>query len=505
MIKLTVDNCTTQIEGVEDLGIVDRISNSLSYKLASAQYSWQAKQTGWDGKVRLLTSQNRFPTGCLDTVCKTLQRYKLDYEICDERKWLVPENPIKWTGPTPYPYQIDMVESCLKNKHGMVRAATGAGKTLTIAKLVGEYNTSTVIYVVSLDLLEQMKEELEDCLDTPIGVVGNGECRIEKITVCSVWTAARAFERKKPKAIKRTFEESDIDTWSPSETQKHLIASMVKDAKLVIMDEAHFAAADSIKFVLSNSVSSANRFGFTATPWRTEGDDLLLEAAFGKIIHVIDSSWLIDNEYLVPPIIYFRDVPPLTDNVSKVWPKVKSKYIVENAERNKLLIDQVIKLLENGRKPLVLFREHKHGEILKSLLPGNIRYRYITGKKTKAERKEIRKEWEEGKLDLLLASTIFDQGINLPTLDALVVADPGKSTSKALQRIGRVIRSHKSSGKRNAIIVEFFDQCHYVDKHSYTRYLIYKTENRFKIKLGKEFAAYIAKKERYAKGNKTYG
>ena len=503
MIKLLVDNCMTQIEGLEELGIVDRVSRALSYKLASAQYSWQSRNSGWDGRIRLLTSKHHFPTGCLDVVRETLTKNKVEFETVDNRTWVAPGTPLEWIGPEPYAYQTEIVKTCLAKRHGMVRAATGAGKTLTIAKLASEYNTKTVIYVVSLDLLEQMKEELEDCLNVPIGVVGNGECRIEDITVCSVWTAARAFEKTPAKKLKKTFEDVDIDTWSPSEQQRKRIADMVKSASLVVMDEAHFAAAESIKFVLSNSAAAANRFGFTATPWRTDGDDLLLEAAFGRVIFTINSSWLIDQGYLVPPVIYFRDIPRLEHAIAKNWPTVRSEYIIDNDQRNKFIIEQALSLLEKGRKPLVLFREHRHGEALKKLLPSHIRYRYATGKKNKAERKEIRREWEDGKIDLILASTIFDQGINLPTLDALIVADPGKSTSKALQRIGRVIRSHKPSGKKNAIIVELYDQCHYVDKHSYLRYQIYKTEERFQLKLGAEFSAYIDKREKNGKGTKA--
>ena len=52
----------------------------------------------------------------------------------------------------------------------------------------------------------------------------------------------------------------------------------------------------------------------------------------------------------------------------------------------------------------------------------------------------------------LIASKIFDQGVDIPNLDALVLAGSGKSSGRALQRIGRVIRN--APGKKKAIVVE---------------------------------------------------
>jgi superfamily II DNA or RNA helicase len=55
----------------------------------------------------------------------------------------------------------------------------------------------------------------------------------------------------------------------------------------------------------------------------------------------------------------------------------------------------------------------------------------------------------------LIASKIFDQGIDIPELDALILAGSGKSSARALQRIGRVIRSYPS--KKWANVIEFWD------------------------------------------------
>jgi len=61
----------------------------------------------------------------------------------------------------------------------------------------------------------------------------------------------------------------------------------------------------------------------------------------------------------------------------------------------------------------------------------------------------------------------------------LVIACGGKSTVKALQRVGRVIR--KYPGKKFAVVIDFADQAPFLDNHSRTRYRIYTSEDGFDV------------------------
>lgn len=490
-IQLHVRNSNSQIIGLEDLNIIDCISKELSYE--AGYVTWHKKQAGWDGTYRLLNRRLQFPSGCLPRVCALLDRINIAYILKDEREYIQPKSGLDWVGYNLYDYQNDVIEHCIENKAGMVKSCTGSGKTLMISRLVYEYNLPTVIYVISTDLLQQMHETLSECLNVPIGIVGDGKCDIQNITVCSAWTAGRAYNKK----ILRGDEDVKPDNWSPSQVQRQDIRDMVEGARLAILDEAQFAAAESIKLILSNSKSAAHRFGFTGTPWRSTGDDILLEAAFGKRIYDLTASELIRQGYLVPAHFVWKDIPKLNVTSDKKYQAVESEYIIENPVRNKILIDSTLKLLELGRKPLLLFRKHKHGRLLRDLLPPDVNFRYVTGKVDPEKRREIREEFKAGKVDLILASTVYDQGIDLPALDALVLAGGGKSTAKALQRVGRVIRGNKEGGKTDSIVVETFDQAQYLRKHSYMRWLIYNTEDEFKFKTKAEFTNYINRMKRY--------
>jgi superfamily II DNA or RNA helicase len=487
-VEIKVFNCHAEIDGELQQGEIDTLGRALSYTQANSRYSFAYKSGHWDGRVRLLNRQLQFPAGLVDEVVRVLAGFGIVPQVTDCRKGISHSPVADWQGHPLRDYQQRAVERALDVGRGTMKMATGAGKTTVIAALCGAYNTQTVVYVVSLDLLTQVKETIETCLGIPVGLVGGGNCSLEKITVCSVWSAAAAYNTKDDADSEEDVAE---DKWSPSDEQKKNIRDMVEAARLVILDESQFAAAASIQAIMKNSKSAANRFGFSGTPWRSDGADILLTAAFGGNIVDIRASDLIELGWLVEPRIAFRDIPA-DFKLPKKWADVKKAYIVENEVRNHLLVQNTCKLLDLGRKPLLLFRDIKHGRMLEEMLPDGIRYEMVTGALAMDERERIKSQFKAGKIDLVLASSVFDQGIDLPALDALVLAGGGKSTAKALQRIGRVIRA--APGKTDALVLETWDQSHFVKKHSSARYEAYRLESRFKISAGPEMQATIGKK-----------
>ena len=84
------------------------------------------------------------------------------------------------------------------------------------------------------------------------------------------------------------------------------------------------------------------------------------------------------------------------------------------------------------------------------------------------------KDIEDGYVQCVIASRIFDIGLNLPILSGLVLASAGRSTVRCLQRIGRVIRLYP--GKKIAAVVDFADSAPYLSDHSERRREIYESE-----------------------------
>jgi superfamily II DNA or RNA helicase len=113
-----------------------------------------------------------------------------------------------------------------------------------------------------------------------------------------------------------------------------------------------------------------------------------------------------------------------------------------------------------------------------------LKIRFLQSKVNSEDRKQILEDFRAGELDCLVATSLADEGLDLPILDAVILAGSGMSKVKAMQRIGRAIR--KFPGKEKAYIVDFMDKAHYLEKHSKERFEIYGEEKEFIIKIQKK-------------------
>jgi len=377
-----------------------------------------------------------------------------------------------------YGFQVDSDNRYLL---GDFTVTHNSGKSLMIAMITARFNVKTVIYVIGIELLYQMKETIERAYPSmKVGMVGDGHCDIQDITIATIWSAAAAFG-KKAKLL-----DSDSTSHSKKKTKKAAlkkeeVRSMVMNAEMMFIDECQYAASETVQLLHRQSQCARHRFLFSGTPWRDGGDDLLIEAVGGPKIYDLNATTLIRNGWLVQPKIYFLDVPTIR-GVGKTYQEVYKNFVVENEVRNDLIVKSVHRLIEKNRKVLVLVTKIAHGKHLESLLEKDLRVSSLDGSNKTADRIGTIQDMKDGKLDVLIASKIFDQGIDIPELDALVLAGSGKSSARALQRVGRVIRRGKEgSNKKDAIVVDFFDNCKYLRDHTHVRNRIYSTEPGFRI------------------------
>ena len=445
----------------------------------------QGKFGGWDGKVRLLQKSGKFPIGLLSMVQKYLDKNNLEYEVIDSRPNISYGAPVPQINKEfePRDYQIKAVKAATKKGSGIIKVATGGGKSFIISSIVAKYNIPTIVYVIGIELLHQMKKTIESAYGIECGIVGGGECDVSKqVTIMTIWSAASAFNKK----VKITDNDTTLDSKKHiNALNKAMVRKKVQEAQLFIFDECQYAASETLQFLHRASVSAKHRFLFSGTPWRDTGDDILIEAVSGPKIVDVNATFLIKNDYLVRPKIYFLDVPVMR-GVGKNYHDVYKNYIVENDDRNDLIIKSARKLVKEGKKVLILVVRVGHGNILMDKLSDEFRVKFLDGAKSTKNRMDSIQEMKDGKLDILIASKIFDQGVDIPELDALILAGSGKSSGRALQRIGRVIR--RSKGKKEAIVVEFFDNCKYLRDHSEARIKVYKSEPGFEIKIQKNKA-----------------
>ena len=481
LVTIKITNTKCQIFGQLDPKVIKILDYELSYQLAGYEHATNSGRiySGWDGRVRLLDKKMQFPIGLLKRAGKTLIEEGVEVQVQDLRS--SPKGPPLPINPKflPRDYQTEVVDLAEKKGSGIIRMCTGSGKTSVISMLAGRFNVNTVIYVIGIELLYQMKETIERILGVKCGMVGDGICEIvdDGINICTIWTAAQAFGEK--------IELIDCDVTSsakfkPGVQQKAKIQKMVKEAELFILDECQYAASKSLQFIHRVSESARYRFLLSGTPWREMGDDLLIEAVSGPKFYDLPASKLIAEGVLVPPKIFFMNVPKMK-NLHGTYAEVYNSYIVRNITRNRMIYDAVDSLVLAKKKVLILISKVEHGQILFDMLKDNFDVDVLNGTSSSDTRMSAIQDMRDGKTEVLIASKIFDQGIDIPELDALILAGSGKSSARALQRIGRVIRSYP--GKKWANVIEFWDNAKYLESHSTARLKIYKSEPGFQIKI----------------------
>lgn len=479
IIRISAKFCS--IEGEENMAFLQALDRELSFNIQGAEYSPAYKYGKWDGQEHLLSKQLIFPKGLIWRVKEFYDRFGEPYQIIDDR----PEKSLsakidiykilKKLGKVPFPYQEDIVATTLKHDHGIIKSPTGSGKSLMAAMIVAQFGKKSIIFVIGRDLLYQTQGFFSQIFKQEIGFVGDGICKIHDITVASIWTCSQALGLKK---IKRDseFEEGEEKNLDPQKYQD--IREMLKNAKLVIFDECHMAACSSIQEIVK-VLNVEYLYGLSASPIRDDGADLLIEGVLGKKIVDLSASTLIDQGYLVQPTIKFIKVPPYHEKLKKNYQTIYKNYVVQNDVRNSLVVTGAQRLVEQNYQTLVLFNNVAHGEILYEQLKQKIPCILLSGKDSSDTRKAAREKLESGKVSCILASRIYDIGVDIPSLSGLVLAGAGKSSVRALQRIGRVIRNHKS--KTRAAIIDFLDSAAFLKDHALARRAIYSTEERFNV------------------------
>lgn len=442
-----------------------------------------------------------FPIGLLERVGACLASHNYHVTIDDKRHPAIfLKQPItKFEDINLYPYQNDAAEKWLnRGRHGIVKIPTGGGKTRLGVYLISRLKETCLILVPGKDLLYQWHKEIKNMLGVPAGLIGDGRCDIQEITIATYQTVERALgESELTRNIKNAWamEEDDTDI----STRKSEIAKFLRNVGLLIIDEVHRAGA---RTLLKCAVSTHCRYalGLSATPLdRPDNSNLAVIASCGEILYDIPMSNLIEEGYLCPLEIRIRSTGGLErihreksireekdleerKRLSLVdYRKIKNEY-VHGDERIKIVVEETMKLWNEGRTTLVLATEIKYGQKLAMMLSERTGtgVPFVQGKVLSKKRKEVIDKLEKGEMRLAVATSVFELGLDVPRLNGLVIASPSKSAIRTVQRVGRILRKHPD--KKDAVLVDFDDtNAAYFSEQSLERVKFYTSEKSFKI------------------------
>lgn len=240
---------------------------------------------------------------------------------------------------------------------------------------------------------------------------------------------------------------------------------------LVIFDEVHRAAADSLQGAMQK-FPARHRLGVSATPKRSDGKDLVLEGNIGPVM-VRGTAIPMSPKVLIKETGW--TIPDYCKNFGPGQMAIVNKAIGYATARNKLIADFVADCVEAGRHPIVMSDSLAHLDKLHIAIgqrvPGEHIGRYVGGlSKMELQMGAHRKV-------VLATYGMCAEGTDFPHWDTLVPATPRKDQK---QINGRVLR--KKEGKKEPIILDL------VDNHS-----IFRAYHNNRLKQYHDVAATIIK------------
>lgn len=350
------------------------------------------------------------------------------------------------------PYQTSAVLAMLRGDWpgGVLQAATGAGKTAMAAKIIQLLKTRTLFCVHTKDLMRQAQDAFSQFLNIEVGQIGAGVSDLKHVNVATIQTLARG---------------------------KH--DDYLRTVQLAIFDECHHVAAPTIYAVRHKMMNAPIAIGLSASPWRDDGHDMLIEAACGPVKYQITASDLIDQGFLVAPEIhvYRRTLTTMQRTMFVGKGNFHEAYrtiVAEDDHRHDFTAMLADRQLQLGRRVLVLVKHIEHGVRLAARIPGSV---FVDGSNSMTVRASAFDDFRAGTVRCLIGTSLCDEGVDIPAADALILAGAGASSTRALQRIGRVLRP--APGKANAFVADIVDEHPTFRRQFYSRHKIYRTERLF--------------------------
>ena len=251
------------------------------------------------------------------------------------------------------------------------------------------------------------------------------------------------------------------------------LAKLPNDIGLVIVDEGHHATANTYKRLLyrfglcdadtaghenvegiePDFLDGRELLGVTATPRRTDKvklDECFDELPFQTSIVDLIPEYLVDfRAVTVQSGIDLSDVHTNRGELNEgevAEAMVSSKYLRE--------FPRVLEAHAKGRNHILVFLPNVRTteEASQHLNMAGISAGYVTGKTPKAERAETLSKFAKGELRVLCNCMILTEGVDIPSVDAIVMARPTKSATLMIQMVGRGFR--KAEGKTDCLLID---------------------------------------------------
>jgi superfamily II DNA or RNA helicase len=304
---------------------------------------------------------------------------------------------------------------------GVLSLAPGQGKTVCALALASHLKVRTLIVVHKEFLANQWRDRIQHfCPGATIGRIQGDVFDADKDFVIGMIQTL----------CQRPFPAGAFDAFG-----------------LLIVDEAHHIGAPAFSQCMF-TMCPKYTLGLTATPERKDGLTRLLYWFLGPEFFRVERTGQKSTQVKV---IHYEDPlfmrPPPVTRFDKINMAGMINEIVELEPRNRTIIDLVEEALEDSRKVLILTDRRDHCLYFHNTIGSERSGLYIGG------RKESELEEAAKKQVVVATFQLAHEGLDIPTLDTVVLATPKTDIKQA---IGRIMR--EAGGKKNdPLIIDIVD------------------------------------------------
>ena len=316
-----------------------------------------------------------------------------------------------------------------KKTRGLIVSATGTGKTYLGAFAVKDFKPKKFIYVVHREQIA--KKALESFYHViggnknDYGILSGHEHNLDK---------------------KYLF--ATVQTLS----QDNVLAKLKEDSfDYILIDEAHRSAAPSYQKIL-NYFKPQFCLGMTATPERMDDKNVYQIFDYNLAYEVrlqdaLEEKMLVPFHYVgVQDYEQDGEIIDETSNLSRLTNQARVNYVLKELDYYGYCGDKAKGLVfcsrqEEAKQLAELFSKKGHEACA------------LTNQDSEKKRQAVVKQLEEGKLEYIFTVDLFNEGIDIPSLNQIVMLRNTQSSIVFIQQLGRGLR--KFPGKDYVTVIDF--------------------------------------------------
>lgn len=388
------------------------------------------------------------PRGSEYALLEILDSAKLKYNILDETNTGKPIN-VSFIGELREEQQL-AAEALLQQPNGVLSATTAFGKTVIGSNVIANHKVNTLVLVHTQALLSQWKKALEQFLsfDHKLPEQPNKRSRKKTQSIIGELCAGKnSLNGIVDIAVMQSLVSGDE------------VKELVRDYGLIIVDECHHVSAVNFEKILKYA-NARYVYGLTATPTRQDGHHPIIFMQCGNIRYNVDAKEQAEKRpfehFVIPRFTSFKKTSLHDeDGITKIY-----NALAVNELRNRLIVNDVIIALNNGRNPIILTERSEHVSILAKMLEGKCdNIISLVGSMTTKEKREMMSKLYSlsmhSRFVLIATGKYVGEGFDFPRLDTLFLAMPIAWKGKVAQYAGRLSRIYE--GKDEVHIYDYID------------------------------------------------